>query len=203
MPFGRQVEPRERGRDDFRRGRLEVEQQAQRLGQIDVRKVPKDVAVDLPVEEPGQNRLPEQRLTMFGIEIEDGAGQLPEHDLRDARVERREEGGDVAEFPAQCVAIVLDVAQVVLCQAEEHAGQRRRILREQREIDERDLLEPGGGIDADPPLVGRIQMIDGSARGHQRVTPRALVLRSTCSASRSAPRPRGPADGTPPAVRSG
>ena len=51
----------------------------------------------------------------------------------------------------------------------------RGILREQREIDERDLLEARGRIEADPALVGRIEVIDRSAGGEQLVALRALM----------------------------
>ena len=40
LPLGRKFEARERGRDHLRRGRFEIEEQAERLGQVDVGEVP-------------------------------------------------------------------------------------------------------------------------------------------------------------------
>ncbi len=176
LPLGGKVEARERGRDHFRRGGFEIEQQAQRFREVDVGEVLQHRAVDLAVEEARQDGLAQQRLPRLRLEVEHGARQLAEHDPRDARVERREERRDVAELPAQGIVADLGFRDVVFGQPQQHAGERRGILREEREVDERDLLEASGGIDADPALVRRIEMIDRAAGGEELVAAGALLL---------------------------
>ena len=86
--------------------------------------------------------------------VQYGARQLPEHDPRDAGVERREERRDVAELSAQgFLAAHVAFRDVLFGQAQQHAGQGRGVLREEREVDERHLLEVRGRIDADPAIV--------------------------------------------------
>ena len=176
LPLGWEVEARERRRDHFRCGGFEIEQQAERFREIDVGKVLEHRAVDLAVEEAGQDGLAQQRLARLRLEVEDGARQLPEHDPRDAWIERREERRDVAELPAQRIVADLGVRDVVLGQPQQHAGERRGILSEERQVDERDLLEAGSGIDADPALVWWIEMIDRPAGGEELGTAGALLL---------------------------
>ena len=150
--------------------------QAERFREIDVGKVLEHRAVDLAVEEAGQDGLAQQRLARLRLEVEDGARQLPEHDPRDAWVERCEERRDVAELPAQRIVADLGVRDVVLGQPQQHAGERRGILSEERQVDERDLLEAGSGVDADPALVWWIEMIDRPAGGEELGTAGALLL---------------------------
>ena len=173
LPLGREIEARERGRDHLRCGGFEIEQQAERFREIDVGKVLEHRAVDLAVEQAGQDGLAQQRLPRLRLEVEDGARQLPEHDPRDAWIERREERRDVAELPAQRIVADLGVRDVVLGQPQQHAGERRGILSEERQVDERDLLEAGSGVDADPALVWWIEMIDRPAGGEELVARRA------------------------------
>ena len=82
LPLRRQIELRQRRGHDLGRGGLEVEQQAQRLGEVDVGEVREHVAVDLAVEQAGQNRLAQQRLAPVGFEIEHRARELAEHHAR-------------------------------------------------------------------------------------------------------------------------
>ena len=117
LPLRRQVEPRERRRDELRRGRFEIEQQAQRVRQVDVGEVPEHGSVDVSVEQSGKDGLAQQHLPRFRLEIEDGASQLPEHDPRDAGIERGEERRDVAELPAQGVAADFSFGDVVFGQS--------------------------------------------------------------------------------------
>ena len=164
MAFGGEVQPRERSGHDFRRGRFEIEEQAQRFGKIDIGEIVQDVAVDTSVEEPRQDGLPQQALPLLGLQIEHGARELAEHHSRHARVERAEECRDVAELPAQRLfAADLRRVDVVFSQPQEHARERRRILREERKIGERYLLVVRGRIDPHPALVRWIQVIDRAA----------------------------------------
>ena len=173
---GRQIEPRERRRDELRCGRFEIEQQAERVCEVDIGEVPEHGAVDAPVEQSGQDGLAQQHLPRFRLEIEDGAGELAEHDPRDARIERGEERRDVAELPAEGVAADLPFGDVVFGQAQEHAGERRRVVREERQVDERDLLEARRRIDAHPALVGRVEVNDRAA-GREELVALCFLLR--------------------------
>ncbi len=169
MPLGRELEARERRRDHFRCGGFEIEEQAERFREVDVGEVLQHRAVDLAVEEAGQDGLAQQRLPRLRLEVEHGARQLPEHDARDAWVERREERRDVAELAAQGIVADFRFRDVILGQPQQHAGERCGILGEERQVDERDLLEARGWIDPDPALVWRIEMIDRAAGGEELV----------------------------------
>ncbi len=58
--IGREVQSIERGGQDFRRGRLEIEEQTDRLRQIHVGEVAQHFAVGIAVEQTGQNRALQQ-----------------------------------------------------------------------------------------------------------------------------------------------
>ena len=103
VALGRQVEPRQRGRHDFGRGRLEIQQQAQRVGEIEVGEVAAG-----PCRRCGRRAGPAGScgaggLPRAGLEIEHRARELREHDPRDARIERGEQRRDVAELLRQRV----------------------------------------------------------------------------------------------------
>ena len=99
LTLGRKLQTRERSRDHFRRGCLEIEQQAQRVSQFDIRKILQDRAVEPSVEQPWQDCLLQQGLPPVGIEVEDRTRELREHDARQPRVQRAEERGHLAVLP--------------------------------------------------------------------------------------------------------
>jgi len=133
---GRQVQPIQRRRQEFGRRRFEIEQQAQRVGQIDLGKlVEYGLAVHAAVEQAGQNRAAQQGLPPIGIEIQDRTGEAREQNPRQVRIERADQRHDVAVFLFQCSSRI-GAALVIVGQAHEHAGELGRVVDEQREIDQ-------------------------------------------------------------------
>ena len=177
VALGREVEARQRRRHHLRRRGFEIEQQAQGFREVDVGKVLQHRSVDAAVEEARENCLAQKRLPRLRLEVEDGASELAEHDSRDMRIERRKERRDVAELAAERI-VVRDLAlgDVVLGEPEQHTGEGGGVLREQRKVDERHLIDARGRIDSDPSLVGRIQVIDWATGGKKLVAARALMF---------------------------
>ena len=200
VTLGRQIEPRQRGRDDFRRGGLEVEQQAERVGQIEIGEVAQDDAVDLAVEEAGQDRPAQERLPAVGIEIEHSARQLREHDAGDARVERREQHRHVAELLRQRLRRRHVLRHVVVGQAQQHRGERRRIVRHQRQVYERDVRQVRRRIEPDPALVRRVEMIDDPALGEELLAPLTLLIHEAGHGAQGGRRSAALRGGTPAAA---
>ena len=65
----RQIQSIEGRRQDFGRRRFEVEQQEQRLGEIEIRKITQHGAVGAAVEQPRQNRALEQIFPPIRLEV--------------------------------------------------------------------------------------------------------------------------------------
>ena len=79
VTLGRQIEPREGGGHDFGRGGFEVQQEAQCVGEVEVREIAQQVPFDAAVEQAGKDRLAQQRLPAMGLEREDGIREPREH----------------------------------------------------------------------------------------------------------------------------
>ena len=173
-PIGRQVESIQRGRQQFRRRGFQVHQQTERFGEVDVRKVAEDRAVRAAVEQRREDRPPEQIGPPLRSEIEHRARQLREHHACQRRIEGREQCRHVAEFLLKR-SIARFRARLIVGEAQEHRGDVGRVVDEDGEIHERDRVEDRGGVEPDPPFVGRIQIAGRSGRGHERLAAAALA----------------------------
>src|SRR5262249_42234206 len=84
-------------REDVRRRRIEVEQKAEGLRQIDVGKIPQHcLTVHAAVEKTGQNGALQQRSPPIRIESEHGARQLREQNARKPAVKGTDQHDDIA-----------------------------------------------------------------------------------------------------------
>ena len=175
VSLGRQIQLGQRGRHDLRRRRLEVEQEAQRVGQIEIREVAQDFSLHPAVEEARKDRAPQQVLAPARVQIEHGVREAREHDPCDARIERGKERRDIAELLRQ--RIVRRSGRVLIVgQPEQHRSERGGVVDQQGEIDQRHRGKACRGVEAHPALVGRIQVIDRTAAGEHRLTPGALLV---------------------------
>ena len=152
--IGREVEPIERGRQDFWRRRLEVEEQTDRLRQIHVREVAQHLAVGIAVEQTGQDRSLQQVVAAIRVEIQHRPRELAEHDLRQPGIERREQSRDVAVLPLERGLLCVGSTEVVVGQPHEHRRDVGGIVDEHDEIEERDLRQPSA-TDRCGPSRGR------------------------------------------------
>ena len=98
VALGRKAEPRQRAGHDFRRGGLEVEQEAQRVRQIEVGEVLQDLAFYPPVEQARQDRTAEEHLPAFWIQLQHRGCEAREHHACDARIDGGEQRRHVTEL---------------------------------------------------------------------------------------------------------
>ena len=172
--LGRELQPIERDREQLRRGRLEIEQQAQRVGEIDVRELAEHrLAGQAAVEQARQHRASQQRAARVGVEPQHGARELREEHARQPRIDGADQHHHVVVALLQRRAAR---GAVAVDEPREHRRELRRFVDDDREIGERDRIVGGRRrVDADPSLVGRIEMLRRSAGDRGRL-PHALAI---------------------------
>ena len=173
--FGRQIKTLQCGGDHLGRRRFELEQQAQRFGEVAVRKIAEDRAGRPAVEEPRQNCPLQERSSPILRNREHGAGELAEHDAREMAVERRKEHRDVREllFERPLARLVAD--RIIVSQAEQHRGHVRRVVDEDREVDERQGVPRGARFEPHPAFFRRIEVLRRPRR-RSRVATLAIAV---------------------------
>ena len=162
-PVGRQVDAIERHHQQFRRGHLQVEQQRERVGQLQIGEVPQQRAVDAAFEQARQDGVAQQVLPPSGFEVEHGACELRHERLRERRLGRSQERGHLFELRFERVSRI--VARRFARERHQHAGNRVGVGHELGELrDRQGLRRRHPWIHAHPPLVGRVQ-VGGARRG--------------------------------------
>ena len=162
LALGRKVEPRQRAGHDFRRGGLEVEQEAERVRQIEVGEVLQDLAFYPSVEQARQDGPAQEHLPAFWIQLQHRVASR-ENITRAMRGSRAP--NSVATSLNFCAS-----ASAGDCVSASSSVRRKsieasddRIVDEQREIDKGNRREPGRGVQPDPALVWRVEVIHRSA----------------------------------------
>ena len=113
LALGRKAEPRQRAGHDFRRGGLEVEQEAERVRQIEVGEVLQDLAFYPPVEQARQDRPAQEHLPAFWIQLQHRGREAREHHAGDAGIEGAEQRRHVTELLRERLCRRLRVGLVV------------------------------------------------------------------------------------------
>ena len=157
-----ELDPIERQDEQPRSRHLLIEQQGQRVGQVDIREVPKHAAVQPSFDEAGQDGFAQQALTAVGVEREERARQPRQQTVGDGRIGRPEQPGDVLEGSSQRVSAVLRGR--VVRHRHEHLGQGERIGHQAGEIRQRHAGEAQAArVHPYPALAGRVEVAGGSS----------------------------------------
>ena len=175
-PLIGQGQPVERRREHLRRRGFQVEEEAQRFGQIQIGEVDQHRTVDAPVEEARQDRFLQQVLAVRGIQVENGARQLGEEHAGETGLGRSEDGGHFGELLRERQVTLPGRDRVLAGQPHQHRRDFRRVIDNDRQIDERDGFERDGRIHPDPALVRRVEMVHLAAGERLLLSPQPFVV---------------------------
>ena len=165
MALGGEVQPRERSGHDFRRGRLEIEEQAQRFGEIDIGEILQDVAVDASVEQPRQDGLAQQALPRARAADRARRARACRTSLATTR------GSSAANSVATSLNFRLSASSPLISAGSTSSSVRRRSMpasvdgscaRSARSVSDT-CSKRAVGIDPHPALVRWVQVIDRAA----------------------------------------
>ena len=133
--IGRQVQSIESRRQHLGRRRFQLEQETQRVGEIDVGKIAQHRAVRASIEQAGQDRSSQQIGPARRLELQHRPSELSEHHAGEPRIERGEQRRDVREFALERGLALLGSNRVVVGQAQQDRRQLGRVVHEDGEID--------------------------------------------------------------------